>query len=496
MEVLNNYDVWLKLTEESLSSDEVTPIATLEYIKREYKDEPIFRVWPAYEDIYSELDKEFPFLVDFIYFQRAENKLDAYLSKENYMPLKGLLRWVINKITNWSRMSDPLLIEFSLVFYIINVLNKDLFVYYKVAVPSKDFLDQSTKILVAFKNEFSVRGLKSPPIWELEAVEKLKNGIDSQDWITITRVWPAFKSQINYNFSQIMMFKFLLAFDIDSLVLATNDYHDFVAYMGLMAHSSISLRQILELAKRTNSNIFLFSLFFSLESKVSESYVMPEYEYNLLADVFYELSHKHFFADWLKIFNDFPTRYSILSEGIGLYLAKYANESAMDAYLTSIELSKYSSAIDVFSRVFDCFKNNAPVQKRKLFWEKCYRKWLSWDFGSREEKFYLHKITLSDFNYSIILYYLECLSSDERVNIQQNLLQKIDGIFDGWYSSSSEQISHFYKQLSLLQPIAHAVQISLNPKTEPDMKGNRLYYSTAFNEDKRYEMAFNLSSQY
>lgn len=443
--------------------------------------------------IYNALQDDVEFLNDF--HCKKYQGLVNLLTIEEKDKVTGLLIWVLTQFNSWNE-DDPLLKKVTLAFIILGYFSENFYQYLKLGcINNNGFIEKLSSLIKNFCFKVDYKKNKKIPVWEGEAICNYQEAIENKNWMYLSDNWHIFRHipSLDYgNFFQNQIFLLLLKFNKEALLNGINEYFDFFGVMSIVNKQCISVFDKLDLALNTNNDIFRFCLLFSFELKYKYSSIISELEKNTLAQVFDKISKEPYFFEWMSIFNKFPTRYMIFAEGFGEFLAKYSNESSQGCYLDSIEFSKYSSDINYFTRLFISFRDSASIEKRKLFWTKCYKKWLSWDFGSTNEKFFLGEIMLSDFNYAVVCYYAECLNENERNNIQAEVLQKIDEVFLEWCNSKSEQMSQFYKYLSLLQPIAHAIRVSSDPKISLEMNRSTLYSSTTFNEDQRYKKAFNL----
>ena len=180
-------------------------------------------------------------------------------------------------------------------------------------------------------------------------------------------------------------------------------------------------------------------------------------------------------------------------------MAKYASEADIDLYLESIKVEAinpqhgYYDTRQILGKTFQKFAAVAELDVRKLFWSKCYRKWSAWNFGHAEEHYHLSAVHLSNIDYALVGYFLECQNQGDREEIAQSILKDIDSIFTkNWYASQSDITTELYNLLSKLQPVCHVGEVVKDGQISWLMKPERVYYSNTFQIDERYRIAFPL----
>lgn len=263
---------------------------------------------------------------------------------------------------------------------------------------------------------------------------------------------------------------------------------------------SFSLLQRFQLALDTTNELFRFILLFSLELNNNKYHSLTGEEAECFAQIFQKVgSNINQLRHWLIIFNRYPVRFPILAEGFGVYIAKYASESDMDLYLESIKVEAintqhgYYDTRQILGKTFHKLAEVAEGNVRKLFWSKCYCKWLAYNFGNVEEQYHLSAVHLSNIDYALVGYFIECTEHTDREEIVQSILKDIDSIFTkNWYVSQSSMTTELYNLLSKLQPICYASEVGKEALASWLMKPERFYFSTILQKDERYNIAFSL----
>ncbi|WP_353171944.1 hypothetical protein [Acinetobacter rudis] len=451
-------------------------------------------------EVYDKLIQDYPVLENFYYkkFRGLENSLP----QDERNVLKGLLQWLIQELCIWDEAEDKNAKRLSLVLIISNILMENLWELIPFSVIN------NTKINDFLANRFNwfqcnivIPQHRQVPIWEKEAAQQYMEAIKERNWQHLANNWYIWGNSPRLeqaNTFQYQIFLFLLNYSPEQLVSATDQYEDFISLMLICREHSFSLFQRLQLALDTTNEFFRFILLFSLELNNNKYNGLTDAEADCFARIFQKIGCDiHQLGHWLIIFNRYPVRFPIFAEGFGVYVAKYASESDMDLYLESIKVEAintqhgYYDTRQILGKTFHKLAEVADGNVRKLFWSKCYCKWLAWNFGQAEEHYHLSTVHLSNIDYALVGYFIECQEQGDREEVVQNILKDVDSIFTkNWYGSQSGITTEFYNLLSNLQPVCYAGEVGEVERTSWLMKPERVYYPTIFQTDERYRMAF------
>lgn len=502
MEMLEENKLFFKTLINDLENvHPIEPHIALKIIMAISEDIPFKYTYNERREIYTGILQDYPFLENF--YDKKYRGLKNSLTQDDQSTLKGILKWLIQELKSWeeSIVSIKLL---SLIFMVSGIVAENLWelVPLKLINNSRlnDFLAGrfgSFQCTIMFPQQQHV------PIWEKEAVPLYMAAIAERNWLHLANNWHLWGNSPKFsgaNSFQYQIFLYLINYSQENLLLAIEKYEDFISLMLICREHSFSILQRFQLALDTTHELFRFSLLFSLELNNSPYEKLTDKEANLFARILQKIScNINQLSLWLIIFNRFLVRFQILAEGFGVYLAKYASERELDLYLESISLDAinhqngYYNTRHLLSTTFQKFAELAEFDIRKLFWEKCYRKWLIWNFGQAEEHYYLNSIHLTNIDYALVGYFIECQDQSGREKIIQNILSHIDSIFTkNWYASESDIKTEFYNLLSKLQTVSHSVQIIKDTQKSWIMPPDRAYYSTRFQSDERFKFTFDL----
>ncbi|MFZ3193604.1 MAG: hypothetical protein WA154_10420 [Moraxellaceae bacterium] len=455
-------------------------------------------------DIYRILVLDYPVLENF--YHKKIIGLNESLTQDEQDNLKGLLQWLMQDLRIWSEAEDIHAKRLSLIFITANILIENL---WELIPPNSIYNIKLNEFLAGrferFKCTIEIPQDSQVPIWEKEATQQYMDAIKEKDWQHLANKWHILGSSPKLdqaNTFQNQIFLFLLSYSPEQLISATERYEDFISLMLICKEHSFSLIQRFQIALDTISELFRFSLLFSLELNNNQYDDLTDAEAEIFAQIFQKIARNpEQQSQWLLIFNCYLTRFAIFATGFGVYLAKYTSEIDFDLYLNAIKIDAinpqhgYESTRPISSITFQKFAEVADINRRKLLWSKCYHKWLEWDFGRAEQQYYyLGAVHLTNFDYALAGYFFECKNQEDREAFIQSILKDIDSIFiKQWYASQSDISTEFYNLLSKLQPVCHADNLNKDGQIPCLMKPERFYSSNTFQIDERYNMAFHLT---
>lgn len=451
-------------------------------------------------EIYRNLIKDYPVLENF--YDKKFRGLNSSLTQDERNSLKGVLQWIIQELRVWDEAEDNNAKCLALIFIISNILLENLWELFPFRVIN------NTRISTFLEGRFNkfqtnivIPQQQHVPIWEREAAQQYMQAIKERDWQHLASnwyIWGRSPKLEQANTFQYQIFLFLLNYSPEKLINATELYEDFISLMLICKEHSFSLLQRFQLASDTTNELFRFILLFSLELNNNKYHSLTGEEAECFARIFQKIGNNiDHLRHWLMIFNRYPVRFPILADGFGVYIAKYSSETEIDLYLDSIQVEainpQYGSydAREILGKTFQTFAAFAERDVRELFWSKCYRKWSAWNFGHAEEHYHLSVVHLSNIDYALVGYFVECQHLGDREEIVQSILKDINSIFTkDWYASQSDITSEFYNLLSKLQPVCYAGEVGKDGLISWLMEPERSYHPNTFQTDERYRMAF------
>lgn len=480
----------------------IEPYRALEVLMSIPEEIPFLFSKEERNQIYRNLIQDYPILENF--YDKKFRGLKDSLTEDEQNTLEGLLQWLIQELRVWDETEDKNAKRLAFIFIISNILIENLWELIPLCVINNPKLNT---FLEGRFNEFQcnivIPQQRQVPIWENEAAQQYIRAIHERDWQYLANKWHILGRSPKLdqaNTFQYQIFLFLLNYSPEHLISATNRYEDFISLMLICREHSFSLLQRFQLALDTTNELFRFILLFSLERNNNKYHDLTDAEAECFARIFQKIgSNSDQLRHWLMIFNRYPVRFPIFAEGFGVYVAKYASEADIDLYSETIKVKAinsehgYHDTRQILGKTFQKIAEFAESDVRKLFWSKCYCKWLAWNFGQAEEHYHLSAVHFSNIDYALVGYFIECQEQGDREEVVQNILKDVDSIFTkNWYGSQSGITTEFYNLLSKLQPVCYAGEVGKDELTSWLMKPEKIYGSNMCHIDERYKIAFSL----
>lgn len=161
---------------------------------------------------------------------------------------------------------------------------------------------------------------------------------------------------------------------------------------------------------------------------------------------------------WLAVMNTHPARYPQIQPALGTALAGASNE-ALEAYVASISNTGDFARLQL-ADALGVFRNKAPLPVRQRVWTAAFRRWEAWNFGCDDEMRGLFHVARSSFDYPVMGYLTECLSTEARANMNAELEARAANIERAWHSGVTSAMSERFKLISIHQLLAHAETVT------------------------------------
>ncbi|QFY42301.1 hypothetical protein F6R98_06400 [Candidatus Methylospira mobilis] len=380
-----------------------------------------------------------------------------------------LLAWLIHSIDKWRKNLDSerrMLLGLFIVSCFLDDRDGGLWkVLPCYTTINTELLDELQLITSNLASNVSTIG--EPPIWERESVEQFQVAINNRDWLTISNLWNRLKQASLPLFFQTQIIRLLAHYDSSRLRNAFINSKD----IPILMHSidALTVEQALTLGAYSDNPYVEFSAVHGALSKIGASRDFIQNEQSMLVMVLNKVSRDVLrFNNWMDVFNAYPLRYPALQTALGLFLAQSEGGSIFDAYINSIALSKLgldfqsNKSRALVAKCLGIFCKSADIEKRKNLWRKAYERWSEWNFEVNTMDSHIFSVVVSDLDFALIGYYLECMTHNDRIAYKTDVLQKLRVSFYQWYRSTSDLITCVNRLISHMQPVAHAIIIQHN----------------------------------
>lgn len=502
MEILND-GFWHHVSDTYIFCPPKAPDLSLQYLKSLNSEIPFKFTEEQMELLCGELEKDFTWL-DIFYYKKQQG-LYKSLTTEEIIDLKSVLHWIINQLNGFNIDNGKIqkLEEITIGLLIIGYLDDNIWRFLENKIHNKHLEEFLPNRLANYHINFKFPQDLNIAIWEKESIQLFQQFVTDKDWFKIANNWHIFRNleYSYYDILQIQILKFSLTFSKNQLLASLDKYNDFFMLMMYSRVENIALSDRLYLAKVTSNSFFRFALLISLELR--KDIVLDDSQSEILAEVFQEIAKdKSLSFEWFKIFNHFLIRYNFFASAFGIFLAKYADDIDMDNYLASLGEHGFScnpkhglsDDREILTSVFKAFELLVDGDKRKVFWEKVYKKYLDVGLLGIDGNDFKNNIHYSIFDYAVVSYWLENKNSDEWELKVNNLNQDLENLGMRWFESQSDMISEYYRLLSLFQPLYNAQFVANGDYEFKLQEMERSYTPSLINEDARLKLMIGLES--
>lgn len=410
--------------------------------------------WDARDEIFGAIRSRFSF-VDFV---RTNDELP---NDKDFDKLTGLLRWIIREGAAWDSSADPRRIRLIAVFVASQFITVGTN-FWAIAPngfkPNDELLAALEGMITSMKMSFTTRGL-SPPIWELEAVERFEKADTESDWIGIAQGWRLIQDGFFPGIAVAQAAQCLDRFSPQRLAQAVSNLRQTAPIMSVI----LSLTPLAALrlgAESTNHHVQFASAYGAVSSRVNRE-SLDDMSKAFLIQILETVSKDTpRWISWMRVFNFIPSHFPELQVPLGCALAN-ADNAALQAYIDAISL--HGSGQHTRFAVVDClrtFRDKAEVKKRRILWNLAYQRWTSWRFGLNEAGQNLIKIARCELDYALVGYIVECLDDAQRQHMLASFIRRLETVEDTWHPGITDCISEWNAVLSEMQPLCLAMNIA------------------------------------
>ena len=157
----------------------------------------------------------------------------------------------------------------------------------------------------------------------------------------------------------------------------------------------------------------------------------------------------------MQAFAAHPYQTSQMQTAIGLCLAT-SDEAALRAYIDAIYIQSSWLGRDEVKACLGAFANSVSLRRRQAAWRLAFARWSDWNFGERDGHTTPTEISLSNMDFAIVGYAVECLTPEERETHIAGCLDMIGRAEHVWHRSQLKHMHYIYRALCRFQPFAHA----------------------------------------
>jgi hypothetical protein len=371
-----------------------------------------------------------------------------------------LLRWMLEKLTNWNTGNDPQLRTLAAVFIAGTMSDIDHELWGLLPSPfgANQRLVETLQAMLKSCNVLIDAPLHiRAPISTKEAIDRFAAANAAKDWKEINECLDSFGDYISASVLQAQATRILARCGKNDLLSVLSGIDE-----ALLAASFVDAiwdeDTYLALAVDCTSAHFEFA---ALRSAVYRRGHPPPIVQALDFLLIKMSADPGRWRDLMDIFNRYPVRYPRLQDALGRALASVPLQ-AREAYIAAIQLNDVAFDDAGRENVAAClraFQAQANRNQREAMWRLAYDRWSAWDFGRSDANTHLLQIRASLLDYAIVGYAIECLGVNAAMQARVDILAKSLSLHQSWYLSASAMMTDWNRSLSSFQPFGHAEHI-------------------------------------
>jgi len=407
-------------------------------------------------------------------FLRGLHKLSDDACDDTIGRWAALIRWLLETTNGWQHSTDERLVTLAAALLTSSLSGSLWHLLLDKHVPSEEFITTISALIEKMQLTYGVRGPKAPPIWENEFAEAFRKADADGDWADIAAMWSQFDHVVRPDILLREMARCLARFDISKLAQATNGLQHCPLVMQVA--SALAVNQRLRLANVSSSERVRFCCAFVSVTERQGRATLSNDEEAGLTDLLVKVAETpEEWRKWMTAFNTFPLRYPPLHRPLGSALARVSQDAAK-FYINSIKLHpiKITNHDESRALISDClrvFRQQAAPEHWQAVWSYAHQLWRDWRFDAKDKTTNLFEINHSPFDFAIYSYASECMSAVECEKILMEITKEIQKIGQKWHASLTDLTTELNRLLSLIQPYAHACNITESNKfTRPDSR--------------------------
>ena len=390
------------------------------------------------------------------------------LSSEESEQAIGLLRWVLQELSGWTRKCDQRLERLTAVFVLLNEF--DLSDTDWASLSEQSVNCELIKFLLEIVKNYRCK-ISIEPGSRSAATKALLNSLTTADnegdWITISESWSQVETWLDGGLFLKIAVQCIARFNMNALASEMNKVSQ--VQIAYLVAKSLSEENRIKLARITSSNRYRFAAMLSLAWRQNKFTKLDSETQKELSELLIDVSKdSDQWPRWMQAFNQYPIRFPALQSSLGRALAD-APDHALESYVESISL--YACQLNATQNSqtsnpdgrrcvrmgLSVFVKAAAADQRKKLWHLAYTRWQSWNFGLQSSpKQHLGGIVGCELDFAITAYEAECLTPKERKTQLASLIQEFRYIETRWHSSILDLRTERYKLKSKMQPLLAA----------------------------------------
>jgi hypothetical protein len=401
-------------------------------------------------EIFAALDEDLGFV-------RVIRSSKLTISADQKEKLASSIRWLVRMLSDWRQIDDPRHARFVAIIAVAARLDENgaLWPLMPDTITQNQELGQELKdTLGRLQFRVEAANLSRSPIVDREQMEEFATAEAEQNW-------PALRL-----FAENVPWRFQSNAILDQSVRLLNRFFtNHLAEVGravsqvgvaMQMMTALSVGDAFTVATQAENNTLQFAAVCRLFAIHDRVRALDAAQENALVALLNQVSTDAPRWDaWMRAFAAHPYQTSQMQRAIGLSLA-FSDEAALRAYVDALCLQSSWLGRDEVKACLGAFANCVSVERRQAAWRMAFARWSDWNFGERDGHSATTEITLSNIDFAIVGYAVECLSSEERETHIAGCLDMVERAEHVWHKSQLNFMYYMYRVLSHSQPFLRA----------------------------------------
>jgi hypothetical protein len=379
-------------------------------------------------------------------------------SPENLERWAALIRWIAGEFRDWRLADDPKRARLAAVIVAAQSCDGDNDFWtalWDEFGRGGEMVRAMADLIAGLNVQISTLRLRGRLISEGEEVERFLKADASADWVTVSDCLTRFAGPMFPSALVTQAVRCANRYGFELLVAAVATLRQSPG--ALQIATALSAGDRLRLAVASGNPYVRFICLFRTVHQQPGLLHLSRAEEDLVTELLLKAAEdREQWRVWMQAFNRFPTRYALLQAPLGRALAS-APEEAVAVYVESINLSITTPQTrHCVAACCRAFKEAADATRRGLLWSLAFERWSAWDFNAADQDKHLVNINVSELDFAVVGYAVECLDETQRGEAMAGITRELAVVDDDWHASLSDCLTVWNRLLSRFQPYAHA----------------------------------------
>jgi hypothetical protein len=432
------------------SGDHLAPTSLLELSKS--LDNPLTKLIErdTEHEVFAALDADLGFVRDI-----RTSRLT--IPSDQKVKLANSIRWLMGTLSDWRQADDPTRATLVAIIAVAARIDENGALWLlmpNTSTPNQELGQELQNILGRIQFRVEAANFSRSPVVDREQLEEFATAEAEQNWPALRHFAENAPWRFHSNAILDQSVRLLNRFFPDRLVQLGRAVSQIGVAMQMV--TAIPVEDAFTIATRAKNNSLQFAAACRLFAMHDRVPTLDAAQQDALVTLLKEVAtDAPRWAAWMRAFAAYPYQTSQMQCAIGLCLA-FSDEVALRAYVDAIYIQSSWLGRDEVKACFAAFANCVSLERRQAAWRMVLARWSDWNFGEREGHSAPTEITVSNIDFAIVGYAVECLTPEERETHIAGCLDMVGRAEHVWHKSQLNFMHHIYRILSRSQPFLRA----------------------------------------